>query len=100
VFQQVPEPKAPKNRWHFDLEGRGAVTSHWTSAHQRVKNYVERWSKAGAPCCGLRDEPDMGLYATAMQDPERQRIRRRLRAVATGAGHSHSFTAATSTVAS
>lgn len=37
---------------------------------QRVKAAAERLVKAGATVLRIKDEPDMGLYAAAMQDPE------------------------------
>ncbi len=69
-FQQVPEPKVAKNRWHFDLkvgEGRGVPLGVRT---QQVKATVERLVKAGATVLRIKDEPDAEFYAAAMQDPE------------------------------
>ncbi|MFJ8556478.1 VOC family protein [Streptomyces microflavus] len=70
-FQQVPEPKAAKNRWHFDLKvGGGPDAPPLDVRAQRVKATTERLVKAGATVLRIKDEPDMGLYAAAMQDPE------------------------------
>lgn len=69
-FQQVPEPKAAKNRWHFDLKVGGGRDVPLYVRTQRVKATVERLVKAGATVLRIKDEPDMGLYAAAMQDPE------------------------------
>ncbi|GHH25642.1 hypothetical protein GCM10018780_77850 [Streptomyces lanatus] len=64
------EPKVAKNRWHFDLKvGRGHDVPLDVRA-QGVKATVERLVKAGATVLRIKDEPDMGLYATAVQDPE------------------------------
>ncbi|MER5439359.1 VOC family protein [Streptomyces sp. NPDC002790] len=69
-FQVVPEQKAAKNRWHFDLRvggGRGVPLDVRT---QRVDTTVERLVKAGATVLRIKDEPDTGFYAVALQDPE------------------------------
>ncbi|MFD7834478.1 VOC family protein [Streptomyces sp. NPDC059761] len=69
-FQQVPEPKVAKNRWHFDLKVGGGRDIPLDVRTQRVKATVERLVKAGATVLRIKGEPDMGLYAVAMQDPE------------------------------
>ncbi|WP_331715360.1 VOC family protein [Micromonospora auratinigra] len=69
-FQQVPEPKVAKNRWHFDLKVGGGRDVPLDVRAQRVKATAERLVKAGATLLRIKDEPDMGLYAAAMQDPE------------------------------
>ncbi|WP_225840241.1 VOC family protein [Streptomyces sp. NK08204] len=69
-FQQVPEPKIAKNRWHFDLKVGGGREVPWEVRAERVRTTVERLVKAGATVLRIKDEPDMGLYAAAMQDPE------------------------------
>ncbi len=51
-FQQVPESKTLKNRWHFDLKVGGG----------RGVPMATRVARVG--------EPAMGHYAIAMQDPE------------------------------
>ncbi|NUK08957.1 VOC family protein [Streptomyces lunaelactis] len=69
-FQQVPERKVAKNRWHFDLKVGGGRDIPLDVRTQRVKATVERLVKAGATVLRSKDEPAMGLYAAAMQDPE------------------------------
>lgn len=69
-FQQVPEPKTTKNRWHFDLKTGGGPDVPLDIRTQRVKTTVERLVKAGATVLRIKDQPDAGFYATALQDPE------------------------------
>ncbi|MFE5535435.1 VOC family protein [Streptomyces sp. NPDC056492] len=69
-FQQVPEPKTVKNRWHFDLKVGGGRDVALDVRAQRVKATVERLVKAGASVLRIIDEPEMEHYAAAMRDPE------------------------------
>ncbi|MER5888919.1 VOC family protein [Streptomyces sp. NPDC001941] len=69
-FQQVPEPKATKNRWHFDLKVGGGRDVPRDVRAQRVKDTVARLVGAGATVLRTKDEPETGFYATALQDPE------------------------------
>lgn len=69
-FQQVPEAKVAKNRWHFDLKVGGGRDVPRDVRVQRVEAAVERLVEAGATVLRIRDEPHMGLYAAAMRDPE------------------------------
>lgn len=69
-FQQVPEPKTVKNRWHFDLKAGGGRDVPLDVRTQRVKAAVERLVAAGATVLRIKDDPDTGFYATALQDPE------------------------------
>jgi hypothetical protein len=69
-FQQVPEPKVAKNRWQVDLKVGGGRDVPLDVRAQRVDATVERLVKAGATVLRIKDEPDMGLYAAAMRDPE------------------------------
>ncbi|MEU9658918.1 VOC family protein [Streptomyces chartreusis] len=69
-FQQVPESKVAKNRWHFDLKVGGGRDVPLDVRTQRVRATVERLVEAGATVLRIKDEPDMGFYAAAMQDPE------------------------------
>ncbi|WP_233617671.1 VOC family protein [Actinomadura sp. WAC 06369] len=69
-FQQVPEPKVAKNRWHFDLKVGGGPDVPLDVRVQRVKTTVERLVKAGATVLRITDGPDTGFYAVAMHDPE------------------------------
>lgn len=69
-FQEVPEAKTAKNRWHFDLKVGGPRDVPLGVRRQRVMATVERLVGAGATVLGVKDEPDLGLYAVAMRDPE------------------------------
>ncbi|MCP2330888.1 VOC family protein [Actinoalloteichus caeruleus] len=69
-FQQVPEPKVGKNRWHLDLKVSGGRDVPLEVRAQRVKAAVERLVTAGATLLRIKDEPHMGLYTAAMRDPE------------------------------
>ncbi|XKK38920.1 VOC family protein [Nocardiopsis sp. ARC36] len=69
-FQQVPEPKAAKNRIHLDLKVGGGRDVPSAVRTQRVTATVERLVEAGARVLRVTDEPDMGHYAVLMQDPE------------------------------
>jgi hypothetical protein len=69
-FQKVPEQKVAKNRWHFDLKVGGGRDVPYDIRAQRVRSEVERLVAAGATVLAVKDEPDTGFYATAMQDPE------------------------------
>jgi len=69
-FQQVPEPKATKNRIHLDLKVGGGRDVPLAVRTQRVTTTVERLIKAGASVLRITDEPDMGQYAVQLQDPE------------------------------
>ncbi|WP_337821217.1 VOC family protein [Amycolatopsis sp. A1MSW2902] len=69
-FQEVPEPKAAKNRWHFDLKVGGGRDVPLDGRAQRVKATADRLVEAGAAVLRIKDEPDHGLYAAAMRDPE------------------------------
>ncbi len=69
-FQAVPEPKAAKNRWHFDLKVGGGRDVPLEERTRRVEATVERLVEAGATVLRIKDEPDAGFYAAAMQDPE------------------------------
>ncbi|WP_351228646.1 VOC family protein [Streptomyces sp. NPDC002133] len=60
--RQEPVALRPEGRW-----GRDVPLDVRT---ERVKATVERLVKAGATVLRIEDEPDMGLYAAAMQDPE------------------------------
>ncbi|MGW5353961.1 VOC family protein [Streptomyces sp. NPDC004031] len=69
-FQHVPEQKTGKNRWHFDLKVGGGRDVPLDLRTERVKATVDRLVAAGATVLRIKDEPDTGFYATAMQDPE------------------------------
>jgi hypothetical protein len=69
-FQRVPELKVAKNRWHFDLKVGGGRDVPLDVRKQRVNAEAERLVEAGATLLRFMDEPEMGHYAAAMQDPE------------------------------
>ncbi|MFD5728180.1 MULTISPECIES: VOC family protein [unclassified Streptomyces] len=69
-FQKVPETKAVKNRWHFDLKVGGGRAVPLEVRKQRVDATVARLGGAGATVAEVRELPDMDFYATAMLDPE------------------------------
>jgi hypothetical protein len=69
-FQQVPEPKAGKNRLHLDLKVGGGREVAVSVRRQRVDAKVERLLKAGATVIRTMDEPGMDHYAVLLQDPE------------------------------
>ncbi|MFB7756942.1 VOC family protein [Streptomyces sp. NPDC056121] len=69
-FQQVPEPKAGKNRLHLDLKVGGGRDVPLAIRAQRVTTTVERLIEAGAGVVRTTDEPDTGHYAVVLQDPE------------------------------
>lgn len=69
-FQQVPEPKATKNRIHFDLKVGGGRDVPLAVRTQRVSATVDRLVKAGAGVLRITDAPDLGYYAVQLQDPE------------------------------
>ncbi|MFD5097530.1 VOC family protein [Streptomyces albidochromogenes] len=67
-FRQVPEG-GRQEPVALRPEGAGGVTSHWTSAHSGSR-LVERLIEADRTVLRIKDEPNTGLYAAAMQDPE------------------------------
>ncbi|MFC8538599.1 VOC family protein [Streptomyces sp. NPDC057249] len=69
-FQRVPEVKAVKNRWHFDLKAGGGRGVPLEVRKQRVDAAVARLVEAGATVAQVREVPEMDFYATAMLDPE------------------------------
>lgn len=69
-FQQVPEPKVAKNRWHFDLKVGGGRDVPLDVRRERVDATVKRLIAAGATVLRINDKPEMGHYAAAMLDPE------------------------------
>ncbi|MFC5908040.1 VOC family protein [Streptacidiphilus monticola] len=69
-FQQVPEPKAAKNRLHLDLKVGGGRDVPRAVRARRVTAKVERLTAAGATVLRVLDEPGMDHYAVVLQDPE------------------------------
>ncbi|MFD6887926.1 VOC family protein [Streptomyces sp. NPDC059957] len=68
-FQQVPEPKAGKNRVHLDLKVSGGRGVPMELRTRRVDETVERLTGAGATVLRVLDELETH-YAVVLQDPE------------------------------
>lgn len=81
-FQQVPEPKAAKNRWHFDLKVGGGPDA--PPGHPRTAGQGYDGTAGQSWCHGAADQGRAGHGALRGRHagPRRQRIRRHLRAVA------------------
>jgi hypothetical protein len=69
-FQQVPEPKAVKNRVHLDLKVSGGREVPLAIRTQLVTAKVEQLTKAGATVLRIMAEPDMEHYGVVLRDPE------------------------------
>lgn len=69
-FQQVPEAKTLKNRWHFDLKISGGKDVPINERRALIGQAVERFKEAGAHVLRINDHSEMNHYAVAMIDPE------------------------------
>ncbi|MFF4014975.1 VOC family protein [Streptomyces sp. NPDC001843] len=69
-FQQVPEPKAVKNRLHLDLGVGGGRGVPFATRKERVLAEVERLETAGASQLRVQDSEDSNSFSVLMQDPE------------------------------
>ncbi|MEV5323098.1 VOC family protein [Nonomuraea sp. NPDC052634] len=70
-FQQVPEGKVVKNRFHLDvLVGGKRDETPLETRRARVDAEVERLVKAGASVVRVHSQPGADHYAVAMLDPE------------------------------
>ncbi len=69
-FQQVPEGKRVKNRWHFDLKVSGGSQVPLAERKKLIGQAVEGYAAAGAQLIRVNDLPEMNHYAVAMNDPE------------------------------
>jgi hypothetical protein len=67
-FQQVPEPKAGKNRVHLDVNAGGGRGTPEDVRTARVDETVERLVGAGAT--KVEERSKMGERWVVMQDPE------------------------------
>ena len=67
-LQQVPEPKAVKNRVHLDLNASGGLNVPLGERRTRVDAEVERLARIGAT--RLRANEEYDHYSVVMQDPE------------------------------
>ncbi|MFB7508252.1 VOC family protein [Streptomyces broussonetiae] len=69
-FQQVPEPKAVKNRLHLDLGVSGGRTVPFATRKERVLAEMARLESAGASRLRIEDSQASGSFSVLMQDPE------------------------------
>jgi hypothetical protein len=69
-FQQVPEAKAVKNRWHLDVLAGGGRTSPLDIRRARVEAEAARLVGIGASIIKANDLPEHDHFAIAMRDPE------------------------------
>lgn len=70
-FQQVPEGKVVKNRFHFDvLVGGRREDVPLETRRARVDAEAERLVNAGATMVRVLSQPGLDHYAVAMTDPE------------------------------
>ncbi|MEV0718330.1 VOC family protein [Asanoa sp. NPDC050611] len=69
-FQQVPEPKAVKNRLHLDLRVSGGRWLPLAERRARVEAESARLRAAGARTFRVLDDPGYDHFAIVMQDPE------------------------------
>jgi hypothetical protein len=67
-LQQVPEPKAAKNRLHLDLSVGGGPTAPIEERRNKLADAVERISALGASLVEKREQ--RGEVWIVMQDPE------------------------------
>ena len=69
-FQEVPEAKRVKNRFHFDLLVGGGRTVPIETRRQRVRAESARLVGLGASQLREMDSPQYDHFAIAMSDPE------------------------------
>ncbi|MFD1543929.1 VOC family protein [Nonomuraea guangzhouensis] len=70
-FQQVPEGKVVKNRFHLDIKVGGKREEvPLATRRARVDAKVEQLVRAGASVVRVLAEPGVDHYAVAMTDPE------------------------------
>nr|WP_069771286.1 VOC family protein [Streptomyces sp. LUP30] len=69
-FQQVPEPKATKNRLHLDLGVSGGRGVPFATRRERVLAEVARLESAGASPLRVEESEESGSCFVVMQDPE------------------------------
>ena len=67
-FQQVPEPKAGKNRVHLDLHAGGGPGVPPEEQRARVRAEVERLQALGATL--VEEREGLGVVWAVMTDPE------------------------------
>ena len=67
-FQQVPEPKAAKNRLHLDVGASDGPETPVERKRDQVLAVVERLVAAGAT--RVRDVEEMGSFWVVLHDPE------------------------------
>ncbi|MFE4605327.1 VOC family protein [Kitasatospora indigofera] len=69
-FQQVPEPKAVKNRLHPDLGVGGGRGVPFATRRERVRTEAARLERLGATRLRTEDSPGTGSCSVVMRDPE------------------------------
>ncbi|MBX7550845.1 VOC family protein [Streptomyces sp. NPDC004232] len=69
-FQQVPEPKAGKNRLHLDLGVSGGRSVPFATRKERVLAEALRLESAGAARLRVQDAESSGSFSVVMRDPE------------------------------
>jgi len=69
-FQQVPEPKTIKNRWHLDVLIGGGRSTPLDIRKKRVQAEADRLVGLGAFVFNTMDLREYDHFAIAMQDPE------------------------------
>ena len=69
-FQQVPEPKAVKNRLHLDLGVSGGRGVPFATRKERVLAQVALLETAGASRLRVEDSEGSGSFFVVMEDPE------------------------------
>jgi hypothetical protein len=69
-FHAVPEPKAGKNRLHFDIGVSGGFGVPMETRKLRVEAEAARLVRLGATRLEALEEPGVEHYAVAMLDPE------------------------------
>lgn len=69
-FQEVPEAKSVKNRFHFDLLVGGGRTIPMSERKERVRTEANRLVELGAVIIAENETPEMDHFFIAMKDPE------------------------------
>ena len=69
-FQKVPEPKAVKNRIHFDLKAAGPDSGSREVRKERVDAMVDRLHALGATTVLVHDDDGLDHYGVTLRDPE------------------------------
>ena len=70
LFLRVPEPKAVKNRLHFDIRASGEWTDTIEARRKRVDAEASRLAGLGATITGPLSDERLNFYAVGMKDSE------------------------------